>query len=172
MKLITSLLLLLSQSISYANAQATATRLRVEYLDSPLTIDVPTPRFTWALSHPTRGQYQTAYSITVNQVNPNGSLGPSTWSTGKVMSNVSLNVPYGGSALTSDTDYQWSITWYDSNNVASTPAIGTFSVALLNVNAWLLFMLVITKQQLVILIVPLLLLYHRILFVLVCIFLV
>lgn len=119
-----------------AGQQPSATRLRVEYLDSPLTIDVATPRFTWALVHPTRGQYQTAYSIVVNTVSSNGNLGPAVWNTGKVLSNVSLNVPYGGTALTSDTDYQWTITWYDSNNVASVPAVGTFSTALYNAPDW------------------------------------
>jgi hypothetical protein len=34
-----------------------ATRLRVEYLESPLGIDVAVPRFSWALLHSSRAEY-------------------------------------------------------------------------------------------------------------------
>ena len=36
----------------------TATRLRVEYVYSPLGVDVTAPRFSYALVHPGRGQFQ------------------------------------------------------------------------------------------------------------------
>ena len=43
-----------------------ATRLRVEYLDSPLSIDTPRPRFSWALpADSPRGTVQTAYRLVV-----------------------------------------------------------------------------------------------------------
>ena len=43
-------------------------RLRVEYLDAPITIDMPQPRFSFALAHPHgRGEYQTSYRIVVRR---------------------------------------------------------------------------------------------------------
>lgn len=88
-----------------------ATRLRVEYVDKPLTVDVATPRFSWALAHTQRAQAQTAYSIVVTRTFPP----PSTvvWDT-LVTSNVTLNVPYGGAPLVSDADYMWTVIWLDT----------------------------------------------------------
>lgn len=40
-------------------------RLRVEYMDRPLGLDVALPRFSWALEHTDRGEKQTAYLLTV-----------------------------------------------------------------------------------------------------------
>jgi alpha-L-rhamnosidase len=105
--------------------------LRVEYLQTPITIDVASPRFSWALEHPQRGQGMTAYEIVVL----NAGSGAKVWDSGKVSSNVTTNVAYGSSgsaatALTPDTDYQWTVTWYDNAGNPSTPATDTFSTAL------------------------------------------
>ena len=43
-----------------------AVRLRTEYLENPISIDIPAPRFSWALSHPERGEFQTTYHIVVS----------------------------------------------------------------------------------------------------------
>lgn len=85
-----------------AQGPHTANRLRVEYLESPLGIDVPSPRFSYALVHPSRGQSQTAYEIVVS------SAGAVVWDSGKVSSNETTNIAFGGS-LKSDTDYSWTV---------------------------------------------------------------
>ena len=115
-------------------AQST-TRLRVEYLENPLTIDVKTPRFSWALQHSVRSSLQSAYTIEV-QTAP--AVGPraTIWNTYKVVSNISLNIPYGGPALLSDTDYAWTIIWWDGGDVAASPVTGFFSTALFDASAW------------------------------------
>jgi hypothetical protein len=51
-----------------------------------------------------------------------------------VTSNDSVAVRYEGTALTSDTDYRWSVTWWDDQGVASEPSSSTFSIALLEVS--------------------------------------
>lgn len=48
-------------------------RLRVEYLDSPMTIDTPHPRFSFALAHHARGERQASYRIVVRRQMPNSS---------------------------------------------------------------------------------------------------
>ncbi len=42
----------------WAQEVHTATRLRVEYQENPLGIDVSAPRFSWANVHPQRGAVQ------------------------------------------------------------------------------------------------------------------
>lgn len=123
---------LATHSLLKTTAQTiSSSRLRVEYLENPLNIDVTAPRFSWATEHSTRGEYMTAYELVVS------SNGATVWDSGKVNGNVSTNVPYGGTtALTSDTDYSWTITWYDSTNTASTPVMGSFSTGLYNVSDW------------------------------------
>jgi alpha-L-rhamnosidase len=126
-----SLLALLACTAAAAQ-QHTATRLRIEYLDSPLTIDVPTPRFSYALAHPQRAQFQTSTRITVSSLSPPALV----WDSGTLASNVSLNIAYGGPPLASDTDYAWSVVWADAGGALSAPATATFSTALLSPAAW------------------------------------
>jgi hypothetical protein len=80
----------LAAAVCHAQAPFIATRLRVEYLDSPITVDTPTPRFSWALSHPQRGQAQSAYRIIVTL----NTIGPVTpiWDSGVVPSSQTVNV--------------------------------------------------------------------------------
>ena len=122
---------LLGFACAAASAPSPAYRLRVEYLDSPLTVDVTTPRFSWALAHADRAQYQTAYHLTVATVG-----GATVWDTGVVTSNTSLNIPYGGTALQSDTDYLWTLAWTDAAGTTAPPATATFSTGLLSPAAW------------------------------------
>jgi alpha-L-rhamnosidase len=119
-------------AVSPTDASA-AFRLRIEYLASPLSIDVATPRFSYALSHPSRGEFQTSYRITVSSLFPSAAT---VWDSGTVQSNTSLNIPYGGPPLASDADYTWSVVWADSTGALSEPATATFSTALYSPAAW------------------------------------
>lgn len=113
--------------LAAAAAAQGATRLRVEYLEAPLAIDTPLPRFSFARTHPARAVTQSAYRLTVAAV-PSGQL---LWDSGAVASNSSLNIAYAGAPLQSDADYAWSATWYDAAGAPSAPASGAFSTALL-----------------------------------------
>jgi alpha-L-rhamnosidase len=57
-----------------ASSAATLARLQVEYSETPLGIDVETPRFGWQMSAPEgeRGYAQSAYRIVVSD--PRGSV--------------------------------------------------------------------------------------------------
>jgi alpha-L-rhamnosidase len=39
--------------------------LRCEYLEDPIGLDTPNPRFSWCLAHNERNQKQSAYQIIV-----------------------------------------------------------------------------------------------------------
>ena len=114
-----------------------ATRLRVEYLDSPLTIDTPRPRFSWALPAAVpRATVQASYRLVVSTA-PAVAKPAAVWDSGVVRSNRTLNIPYGGGdgapplPLQSDTDYSWSVTWTDLHGSSSAASRGTFSIAIL-----------------------------------------
>ena len=67
-QLASALLLAALAAAPVSAATHTAYRLRVEYLEKPITVDVPSPRFSWALQHPNRAEAQTAYRIVVKAI--------------------------------------------------------------------------------------------------------
>eukprot|EP01050_Picozoa_sp_SAG11_P018424 SAG11_NODE_2779_length_2979_cov_1.574306_1_plen_569_part_00 len=110
-------------------------RLRVEYMDAPLGVDVGYPlRFTWSAAHSERHQSQSAYQLAVTT----GSHGATTvWDSGKVMSNQSQNVPIGAYVqLAADTAYRWSVRWWDSAGAASPTSSSSFSTGLYAEGDW------------------------------------
>lgn len=60
----------------------------------------------------------------------------SVWDSGPVASPVSLNVPYGGSALVSGAAYDWQVTVWDTSGAVSATATATFAMGLLNDSDW------------------------------------
>jgi alpha-L-rhamnosidase len=128
---IKTLALLVQLAAAYGQV-FTATRLRTEYRAVPLNIESPAPRFSWAVSHPTRGEVQASADLAVYAGN---AAGPLQWRT-TVPGGWSLNVPYGGPPLAADATYVWSVTLRDSRHNASAPAWASFSTALPDEPAW------------------------------------
>ena len=126
--------LLLAGLDGAAAAGGSSDRLRVEYLDSPLTIDVAIPRFSWAPLHATRGAALASYRIVVTQTFP--AAGTTMWDSGVVAATSSLNVGYAGAALPSNADFMWSVVWTDNAGALSAPATSTFSTGLLSASDW------------------------------------
>lgn len=88
-------------------------KLKVEYTETPIGIDVERPRFSWqmfALGNQ-RGCKQTAYQLVVTDES-----GHTLWNSGKIISDVSLNVEYNGKPLAATTRYHWVINVWDQNN--------------------------------------------------------
>lgn len=81
-------------------------KLKVEYAEMPLGIDVEKPRFSWQMVVPDteRGYSQKAYQIIVTD--EKGSL---VWDSGKVSSDLSLNIEYAGAPLQPATCYFWTV---------------------------------------------------------------
>lgn len=107
-------LLLLSASLPALAQPGAPFRLRTEYLQDPLGIDVTVPRFSWAVAHGERGQGQSAYRIVV--VAATGGL---EWDSGKVASSKSVNIEYAGTALLPQTKYVWQVCYWDLNDQQS-----------------------------------------------------
>ncbi len=113
-------------------------RLRCEYLENPLGIDVTTPRLSWIVTSETRSQLQTAYQIRV--ASEPSLLGDGTadlWDSGKVASDESVNVPYAGAALSARTACFWQIRLWGKDDAPSSWSVPAhWSMGLLDKAAW------------------------------------
>ncbi|HEA22279.1 MAG TPA: alpha-L-rhamnosidase [Pricia antarctica] len=98
------------------NSQTPTQKLTVEYQDTPLGIDVETPRFSWQMQTMTgkMGQVQKAYQISVTS-----DAGEKVWDSGKVDSDTALTIMYKGEKLKSRTRYQWVLKVWDEQNKVS-----------------------------------------------------
>jgi len=90
--------------------------LRCEYLDNPLGIDVRAPRLSWQLDSGERGQRQTAYRILAASSpallqRGRGDL----WDSGKVETDQSLHVPYGGKPPAARQPCFWKVQVWDKD---------------------------------------------------------
>ena len=99
---------------------ATLSGLRCEYAENPLGIDVPHPRLSWTINSERRGEAQAAYQVLVASSREllNADRGD-VWDTGKVMSDQSINVPYGGSPLRSRQRCFWKVRIWDREGRAT-----------------------------------------------------
>jgi alpha-L-rhamnosidase len=92
----------------------TAIDLRCEYLAHPLGVDVPGPRLSWTLWSDERGQRQTAYRILVASTPELLEQDRAdTWDTGKVDSDRTCHVVYGGKPLRSLQRCYWKVQVWD-----------------------------------------------------------
>ena len=113
---------LLFTSAAAQPALLPATNLRTEYLESPLLLTTPAPRFSWVLPTPpeARGVIQGAYALTVF-AGGNASGAP-VWRSGRVASSAQSQVAYGGPPLAPDATFSWTVTWYDGSGAAAPPS--------------------------------------------------
>jgi len=113
-------------------------RLRCEYLENPLGIDVRTPRLSWIVQSDLRGQRQTAYQILVASTRESldkdaGDL----WDSGKVESGETIQVTYHGKPLTSRMSCWWKVRAWDRDgrpSAWSEPA--SWTMGLLDTADW------------------------------------
>ncbi len=114
---------LLSALILGCGAKPSPTKLQVVNLGvegraAPLAVDVATPRFSWQLTSNQPSVQQKSYHIVVTQ-------GKSVvWDSGNIASNASVHVPYAGTSLQPEQDYQWRVSV--STNVGDASAQGRF----------------------------------------------
>jgi alpha-L-rhamnosidase len=114
-------LILGAVALPLAGLQAAAftgpVELRVDDLKTPLGIDDATPRFSWQLQDPARGAKQSAYEVRVSsqpELLGSGAANPDVWDSGRIESGKSLNVRYGGPAVTPGTRYFWQVELWDA----------------------------------------------------------
>jgi alpha-L-rhamnosidase len=127
--------LLLGISVLNAPAEASALRighLRCEYRENPLGIDTPKPRLSWWLETERRGERQTAYQVVVASSPESLDAGRyDLWDSGRVASDCSIQIEYGGKRLRSEERCCWKVRVWDGGGVRSgwsRPAIWTMGL--------------------------------------------
>ncbi|HEY1686119.1 MAG TPA: glycoside hydrolase family 78 protein [Tepidisphaeraceae bacterium] len=125
-------------SVVSASAAPHVISLKCQSLNNPLGIDQPIPLLSWQIESDQRGQRETAYQILVASTPDKLKAGHADlWDTGKVASDQSIEVPYGGSKLTSGEAVYWKVRIWNKDGKASAwskPAY--WSMGLLNPSDW------------------------------------
>jgi alpha-L-rhamnosidase len=100
-------------------------------MPDPIGIDAAQPRFSWQLTGNQRNLLQSAYEIKVTAGKK------IQWSSGKVSSDQSVMVSYGGDPLSSAAKYTWQVRAWDNNGKASAwSAPASFQTGFLNKSDW------------------------------------
>ena len=95
--------------------------LTCEKMVQPNCIDVPQPRLSWInspVNDSVKGACQSAYRIRVAS-SREGLAKADLWDSGKVKSDQSVFVPYGGKTLSSGQQVWWQVKVWDGNGKAS-----------------------------------------------------
>lgn len=117
------------------------TDLRCESRRDPVGIDAPQPRLSWVLeatSSRARGLSQTAYQVLVASdvrwLEPGKA---DVWDSGKMASDQSIHVGYGGPALGSHRACYWKVrVWDQDGRPSGWSETATWSMGLLNPSDW------------------------------------
>jgi len=138
-KLVTVIVLLNLFSTCTLQAEIQPQKLLCEYAVNPIGIDVLKPRLSWMLSsNPTdRNVIQIAYQVQVSIDKPVFNNSNMVWESGKIMSDQSVHIVYGGLQLESFKRYYWRIKYWDNKGRESKwsqPAY--WEMGLLNKTDW------------------------------------
>jgi alpha-L-rhamnosidase len=101
-------------------SRLTVSHLACEYRTHPLGIDVLRPRLSWQLHSDRRGARQAAYRVLAAS-SERDLAGNSAflWDSGRIESDQSIHVPYGGPALASGRRAYWKVrVWDEAGNGA------------------------------------------------------
>lgn len=113
------------------NRDVSVTNLVCEYQQNPLGIDATRPRFSWQLVTERPGVMQSAWQI---QVHEDGAL---LWDSGRVKSDQSTHVPYGGPPLRSRQRCHWRVrVWTGSVSVSAWSRAASWETGLLQSADW------------------------------------
>jgi len=112
--------------------------LRVEYLTNPIGLDEPKPRLSWIVDDARRGAVQSAYELAVGEdraaLEQDQRL---TWTSGKVASDATNQIEYGGPRLESGHTYWWKVRSHDAaGQVSPWSASASWSVGPLAPTDW------------------------------------
>ncbi len=109
---------------SMLSAQVAVTSLRADRLDAPMGISPENaPVLSWIIESPAKNTVQTAYEVVVRR------NGRPVWQSGKVASDNSATVKYGGELLP-DSRYDWSVRVWDNHGNVSKRASSSWHTGL------------------------------------------
>jgi alpha-L-rhamnosidase len=113
-------------------------RLSCELRTDPRGIDATRPRLGWVVESPERGQRQSAYQILV--AGQQADLAPGRadlWDSGRVESDATFAIPYGGGPLVSGQGYVWTVrAWDQAGQVSDWAPPAFWQMGLLHASDW------------------------------------
>jgi len=133
----TLILLFISLIIFQTNAQ-TLEKLKCEYQETPMGLEVMNPRLSWQMKAINRGVKQTAYQILVadNEADLKKDNG-NVWNSGMVKSEQSIKIDYAGKPLESRKRYFWKVKIWNEKNKPTIYSESTWwEMALLKKEDW------------------------------------
>lgn len=119
-------------------AKTSVNKLVTEYLTNPMGIDITHPRLSWQLQSTETNVIQSAYEIrtaaTVAQLEKGENL---IWTSGKVISNQSVNIEYKGPELQSQQRVYWQVrVWDQKDKVSKWSKPAYWEMGLLQPDEW------------------------------------
>ncbi|QXD15384.1 glycoside hydrolase family 78 protein [Rhodocaloribacter litoris] len=115
----------------------TPTGLRVEYAENPIGIDARVPRLSWRSTSTERNARQTAYQIQAAASEADLAAGRLLWDSGRVASDQSLFVPYGGPPPVSGQRVVWRVrVWDGAGRPSAWSAPALWEMGLLDPADW------------------------------------
>lgn len=113
------------------------THLRCEYRSNPLGIDVNSPRLSWQIQSKNQGARQTAYRVfAASDLRLLNEGGADLWDTGRIESDQSTLISYGGEPLRSRQRVYWRITLWDETGAEANSEAAWFETGLLDASDW------------------------------------
>lgn len=112
--------------------------LTCDYKTNPVGTDVLQPQFGWKLVAAERGTMQNAYEVRVALSSKDVTAGKNlAWASGKVNSDESAHVAYGGKTLQAKQRYYWQVrVWDNHKNVSAWSAVNFWEMGLLAPADW------------------------------------
>ncbi len=119
-------------------ASATPVRLRCEYLENPLGLDLLAPHLSWQSDSAERNWRQTAYDILVASSAESLQAGQADiWDSGKIDSAESVGIEYRGPTLQSQKRYYWKVrVWDAAGQVSESTSTAWWETGLLHAADW------------------------------------
>ncbi len=132
------LLWLFAVSAFIAGAKSNVTGLVCEYHENPVGIDVVKPRLSWKILSEDKDVKQTAYEIRVADTPDNlKRKSRLIWNSGKVESDKSVNIVYGGPALNSMQRVYWQVRiWDNKGDIAKWSEPAYWETGILDPDEW------------------------------------
>jgi alpha-L-rhamnosidase len=112
--------------------------LRCEHRRNPLSVDAACPRLSWVLESERRGQKQSAYQILVAGSEEDLRTAENLlWNSGKVASDRSVRVEYGGQKLQPGSRCLWKVrVWNGLDNPSPYSNLAVWEKGLLETTDW------------------------------------
>lgn len=111
--------------------------LRTEMLVNPEGVDNQHPVLSWIVTTPERNVVQNAYQVLVASTPEKLAAGEADlWNSGKVESDQSSKIPYGGAALKSSQRCYWKVKVWTNKGETDWSSVSRWSIGLLDKTDW------------------------------------